>query len=516
MKINAKLITSFGTVLVTTLVVFGRISYSTFTEHAHKTSDKIIALQGSEVIYQATKTLNEEMGEIGQQLFFYMQSNACSLNSEGETKQLFETFINKNPLFRSITLSFYREKVLPPEFQSWRDEEIVKKGDQFKPFLHRQAEDLFLLWPTQTPQGPAFLLINLDLSQLALRLSSYLSNSGYLNISGAAIMLTDNHGQFLLNPIQQDVTRPLGQNILSMIDVKAPTEHVEDKGEVYAYRPPDKLFGADLTLVVPKEFNQENLIQLKNRIIAAMLIVGWVSVWIMLIIAYKISSPLRKLSKITKDIIEFNYSTEMEIPPSHDEIGELAENFENMRQKIKTLVTEDPLTQVYNRRFVMHIFDLAVMKANRDKSPLCCIMMDIDHFKKVNDSYGHQGGDIVLVAVGKVLKEISRDYDTPARYGGEEFLCLLPETTLTDATAIAERIRGTVKQLSIPFENKELCCTMSLGVSKFMPEMADTTDKIIRDADKALYQAKENGRDQVVVCQHVAIEKSVPPAVQNS
>lgn len=505
MKINVKLIASFGTVLVTTLVVFGRISYSTFAESAHQTSDKIISLQGSEVIYHATKTLHKEVVDIEQQLSLYMQSNACSLSSEAETRQLFEGFAKQHPIFRSISLSLRQGNVPPPEFQTWLDE---IEDNHFEPFFRRFADHLLLLWPTQTPQGPAFFIIKMDPVQLASQLSTSLSSSGYLNITGAAILLTD-HGHLLLDPIQQDPQNPLGQEILGKIDTTTSTQHVEDHGAVYVYSPPDKLFDADLTLVVPKEFNQENLVQLKNRIIAAMLIVGWVSIWIMLIIAYRISSPIRKLSKITKDIIEFNYSTEMEIPPSNDEIGELAENFENMRQKIKSLVTEDPLTRIYNRRFVMHIFDLAVLKANRDHTPLCCIMMDIDYFKKVNDTYGHQAGDAVLMAVGKALKEISRDYDTPARYGGEEFLCLLPETTLADAIVIAERIAGAVKQLVITVDNKELRCTMSLGVAEFLPEQADTTDKIIHNADKALYQAKGNGRDQVVVY-HEPAEEAIP------
>ena len=414
MKISAKLIISFGTVLVTTLVVFGGISYRTFTESTHKTSDKIITLQSIELIYHATKTVNKEIGDIQQQLFLYLQSNACSLNSETETKQLFEKFASQNPLFLSISLFLCQGKV-PPEFQTWLDE---VEGNQVEPFLRRQSDDLFLLWPMQTPQGRAFLVIKLDQTQLASRLSSYLSNSGYLNISGAAIMLTD-HGHLLLDPIQQDAKKPLGQAILGTIKTMELTEHVEDRGAVYVYHPSDRLFDADLTLVVPKEFNQENLIQLKDRIIAAMLIVGWVSIWIMLIIAFRISSPIRKLSKITKDIIEFNYSTEMEIPPSSDEIGELAENFENMRQKIKSLVTEDPLTQVYTRRFMMHIFDRAVLKASRNNTPLCCIMMDIDHFKKVNDTYGHPWEPIQRLAPTPFLRQpysSSEPHSSPYTY----------------------------------------------------------------------------------------------------
>lgn len=495
MKINAKLVASFGTVLITTLVVFGRISYSTFTESAHMASDKIISLQSSEIIYNTTELLRREVSNIEQQLSLYMQVNACSLGTDAENKELLEGFATHTPLFRSISLYLRRGNLSPPEFQTWMDE---FEANQFEPFLTRRVDDLLLLWPTQTPQGAAFFVVTLDPLHFAERLRSTLSSSGYLNVSGAAIVLT-RHGKPLFIPVLQDAQKTLARDILTGVDIDALAEDVEDRGEYFVYRPKATIFKADLTMVVPKKFNQDNLVTLKNRIIAAMLIVAWISVWIMLIIAYRISSPIRKLSKITKDIIEFNYSTEMEIPPSNDEIGELAENFENMRQKIKTLVTEDPLTKVYNRRFVMHIFDLAVLKANSSKTPLSCIMMDIDYFKKVNDTYGHQGGDAVLTAVGTVLKEISRDYDTPARYGGEEFLCLLPETTLPDAVAIAERIRKAIKELVVVFGEIELRCTVSLGVAEFVAERVDTTDKIIHDADEALYQAKKNGRDQVVV-----------------
>jgi len=342
------------------------------------------------------------------------------------------------------------------------------------------------------------LIITLDQAQLTSRLRSSLSASGGIHVSGAAILLTDNQKQSLVAPIQQDEGHPISKDILEGMRNTTLPKEVEKRGEVYVYRSPDPLLGAEMTLIVPEEFNQGNLIQLKNRVIAAMVIVAWFSIWVMLIIAYRIASPIRKLSEVTKDMIAFNYSTDMKIPPSHDEIGELAENFETMRQKIKSLVTEDPLTGVYNRRFVMHIFDLAVLKATREDSPLCAIMMDIDYFKKVNDTHGHQAGDAILVAVGRVLKEISRDYDTPARYGGEEFLCLLPDTTLTDAVAIAQRIRQAIKAIVVPFEGKELRCTMSLGVASLIPGEHNSTDTIIANADRALYQAKENGRNQVV------------------
>lgn len=508
MKINAKLISSFGTVLVTTLIVFGCICYYTFNESAHKTTDKIITLQSSEIIYHATKTFKKAISGIEQQLASHLVSNACSLSSGDEIRALFEGFAKQSPIFREVSLYLYRSGATPPEFRTWLEE---SERENLEPFFVKQDKELFLLWPTQTPQGRACFVIKLDQAQLAATLRSYLVNSGYLNIHGAAILLTDK-GEFLVEPIQQDENNPLPPDVLTPLSTVAPIEHVEQRGAVFVYRPPDTLFNAELTLVVPTAFNQEDLYTLKNRIIAAMLIVSWVSIWVMLIIAYKIADPIRKLSAVTKDIIAFNYTTELEIQPSNDEIGELAANFETMRHKIKELVSNDPLTKVYNRRFMMHLFDLEVSKALRQGTPLCCIMMDVDHFKKINDTHGHQVGDVALVEVGKTLLEISRSYDTPARYGGEEFLFLLPDTSINDATAIAERIRLAIKQLVIPVGEKVIRCTMSLGVAELDAALADTRDKIIHNADHALYQAKDNGRDQVVVYQRPEAQAAMPPA----
>ncbi len=489
MKIHAKLITSFGTVLVATLTIFGFISYYTFANSTRQNSDRIITLQSSEVIYQLTKSLNKEIGQIEQELTAFVQQNACSLSSEAETKALFAGFARRNPLFHSISLYHVEARNIPAEFRSWLDE--VAQHDQVEPLFRRQSDELYLLWPTQTPTGRAFLVIAIDQGQLAASIRSY------LRINGCAVLLSE-QGRNLLTPVQQNPLHPMAAEVLGHLTSNLSPGQIERQGGVYTYQTRDTLLGADLTLVVPAGFYQADLNSLKNRIVAAMLIVGWVSVWILLFVAFKISSPIRKLSKATKDIVAFNYSTELEIEPSQDEIGELAESFEVMRQKIKNLVTKDPLTHVYNRLFMMHLFELAVLKAVRQEGSLSCIMMDIDHFKKVNDTYGHQGGDAVLVAVGKTLRENSRDYDTPARYGGEEFIFILPETPLSHAVSIAERIRMAIKGMVIPFEDTEIHCTMSLGVAEFDLYQVNTTDQIIKNADQALYNAKQGGRDQVV------------------
>jgi diguanylate cyclase (GGDEF)-like protein len=129
--------------------------------------------------------------------------------------------------------------------------------------------------------------------------------------------------------------------------------------------------------------------------------------------------------------------------------------------------------------------------------------MDIDHFKKVNDTYGHQLGDIVLVNIANVIKKHLRTYDVAARYGGEEFVAILPETPLDEAITVAERIRAATQQSSFSNKLQTLKITISIGVATFPMPGLDSVDDLIRIADEGLYRAKSEGRNRVVTLQQV-------------
>jgi len=255
--------------------------------------------------------------------------------------------------------------------------------------------------------------------------------------------------------------------------------------------------GLHLDYLLPRSIFFAPLATLKNRIIAATILLAWVAVWVVLIVAYRLSKPLLKLAKVTNDMIAFNYGTPFEFAMTGDEIGDLARSVETMRQRIESLVIKDPLTKTYNRRYLMHAFKQVFAKARRKGEELACIIMDIDFFKNINDTYGHQAGDDVLRAIGALLQEDTRPYDTlatVARYGGEEFVLLLPGVGNSEALKVAERLRRTVAAHVMPHGIK---CTMSLGVAVLEKEH-ESPDKLLNLADEALYRAKAEGRDRVV------------------
>jgi diguanylate cyclase (GGDEF)-like protein len=172
--------------------------------------------------------------------------------------------------------------------------------------------------------------------------------------------------------------------------------------------------------------------------------------------------------------------------------------------KILQHATLDALTGLNNRHQFAHRLKQETATAKRQNAPLCCIMLDVDFFKKVNDNYGHAVGDCVLKNVAKIIKKEIREYDIASRYGGEEFSILTPHTTIDEAYLIAQRLRSEIEKKKINIEEyriegkKEISVTISVGVSLFDKKKSDPAI-LYQDADKALYEAKEHGRNRVVV-----------------
>ena len=172
--------------------------------------------------------------------------------------------------------------------------------------------------------------------------------------------------------------------------------------------------------------------------------------------------------------------------------------------EILKYATLDALTGFYNRRQLEERAKQETSHAKRRGTPLCAIMTDIDFFKKVNDTYGHAVGDLVLKTVAKVIRAQLREYDIAARYGGEEFVILLPFTNKEEAYLVAERLRKAVKNKAINIEKfntknktQTINVTISLGISEYNPDI-HSAKELIMNADKALYVSKETGRNKVV------------------
>jgi len=164
----------------------------------------------------------------------------------------------------------------------------------------------------------------------------------------------------------------------------------------------------------------------------------------------------------------------------------------------RLLSITDGLTKVYNHRHFHEVLENEWLRSQRYKIPLSLLMIDVDHFKKVNDMYGHQLGDMVLAGIARVLMVNTRELDTVARYGGEEFAVILPQTDVEKAKIVGEKLREKVKEQHFHEQLKPGEITISVGIAAASSEMKTMKD-LITTADYALYTAKENGRNRVVV-----------------
>ncbi len=236
------------------------------------------------------------------------------------------------------------------------------------------------------------------------------------------------------------------------------------------------------------------------------------------LLGLSIVRPLNRLTQGAGQVAEGNLEVDLPIV-SRGEIGYMTEVFNDMVKRLrqgrkdlaainKTLEEKnkelekisvtDTLTGLYNRKHLMETLIQELARGERYDHPMSVLMIDIDHFKKYNDTYGHLAGDRVLARMASIFVDSLRRVDYVARYGGEEFLVMLPETPLEEALTAAERIRTRVAQEKFTGHNDGISITVSIGISGFQRK-GDSPESIIASADAALYQAKRSGRNRVVL-----------------
>jgi diguanylate cyclase (GGDEF)-like protein len=170
-----------------------------------------------------------------------------------------------------------------------------------------------------------------------------------------------------------------------------------------------------------------------------------------------------------------------------------------LREVLRTQSVRDPLTNLYNRRYMEESLDRELSRAVRKNSPLSLMLIDVDYFKRFNDTFGHEAGDMVLRSLGSLLQTQLRREDIICRYGGEEFIVILPDAALDSTRQRGEQLREATKELVTEFRGQALGkITLSIGVATF-PQNGTTVEALVEAADAALYQAKKHGRDRVVL-----------------
>jgi diguanylate cyclase (GGDEF)-like protein len=199
---------------------------------------------------------------------------------------------------------------------------------------------------------------------------------------------------------------------------------------------------------------------------------------------------------ITKPIDEMELLARVNV---HHKLSRTIRELEESQRALAELATTDPLTKLKNRRAFFDNGAKCLSLSKRYESDLSVILLDVDFFKKINDTYGHQVGDEALLMVARILIELTRDIDTVARIGGEEFAVLLPDTNRLGSAVLAERIRAAIEKEQHVVGDKIVSMTVSIGIASLRTDAPDSVDQMLNVADTRLYLAKKSGRNRICV-----------------
>jgi diguanylate cyclase (GGDEF)-like protein len=227
-------------------------------------------------------------------------------------------------------------------------------------------------------------------------------------------------------------------------------------------------------------------------------------------LARSIERPIERLVDFSESMREGEYAASClpkkmqgapdEVSRLHDSFCTLGETLRETIGELESISVTDSLTGLRNRRYLMQEGERLVARHMRSGQPLAALMLDIDHFKKVNDTHGHQTGDALLRHVSGIMAETVRGSDVLARIGGEEFCILAPSADEAQAVLLAERIRERVQMCPLPLGRETLACTLSIGVARLAEDVefgSSPLEDALARADAALYEAKRTGRNRV-------------------
>lgn len=258
----------------------------------------------------------------------------------------------------------------------------------------------------------------------------------------------------------------------------------------------DEIVGAICVLRPAKEVNK--MVSKSVIPVIGIVIIG-IALAVVFIFRYfrKISKSFGQIGTFLQEVEDGNLKAEMdtEVLSRNDEIGRVAFASVGMRNSLRNLVEKDALTALYNRRYSNERLKTISRKSTDSGKPFSVSIGDIDFFKKVNDTYGHDAGDMVLVAVANTLKKFMKEKGFVARWGGEEFLIVFEKSDLTEAEKSLNELLEQIRAIEVPYGDTVIKVTMSYGVTTGYP---DDIEKTLKEADDRLYYAKQHGRNQVV------------------
>lgn len=530
--------------LIFVIVLIMSLSGFFFIKYQKKAIEQTTFQINNENTQQVLGNIEQDLYQFGQQLTLLSKTSPIQAKDSVITASYLKSF-DVSSLFKSdekVTLYNQHNEIIC-------DNSMIKASTESTPFKdfssvipHRAFSSewyfennipykFFAITVDDKAAANGTLVANFSFKRIWQKYSSYkIGQNGFL-------ILFDNRNRVLMHPeLQRILTESLDANFFDLTGFLASSFVIEEPTflkingvNYFATYQYNARFQIGALALQPQSEIQELIHNMAFIIVLLLASTLFATVFIILILFKKFAFPLKEIIQKTNFIANGNFdTTPLPVLNSKSELGLLTTSFnqmhfiikkqikdlENHRDNLETLVKErtqeledakiqlelisktDELTKLPNRRDMFEKIHLEASRSARSRRDFCFVYIDIDKFKEVNDTYGHNFGDTVLKTVANVLRHSLRKYDYLARWGGEEFLCVLPETDLNGATIVAERFRKKVAKEKIKHENIEISVTITLGVALYNSKLG--VEKSIQLADTALYKGKESGRNQVV------------------
>lgn len=397
------------------------------------------------------------------------------------------------------------EQTYPAELpDDWQDQldrrKIIVSGVSDS---DRQAPSVTIAVPILSSTGGTLGLLaaEIELNALSDLLSSFLAGDG-LRPDTTQLLLVGDQGRILASTMPHDNA----QDAARLPQQLFPASHVLRE---YTNRHGDDVLGIlapvpELSWAVVMERQQDQLlapvVRLRNRTMFGIAMLASIIGFVAYLVARGIVTPLERLTEAASRVADGDLDVAIPVA-RHDELGTTTQVFNDMvsqlrhsRARLEQLSTTDALTQLANRKHVLEKLATHLERFRRYGTPFSILLIDADHFKRINDELGHVAGDRVLRRLGVILRRMLRSVDIAGRYGGEEFLVILDETRIGEALQTAERIRNAIASSKVRVGDSAVGFSVSIGVAEI--GNGENEDQLIVRADAALYQAKQQGRNR--------------------
>lgn len=518
LSFTKKMIISMLIIIVIPIITLGVLTY----QQSKNVLIEDLKTNNNNILFSTEYYINKYISEEENSIKFwvsdpYIASYFSNPAVEEHIKSEWKKFINHNKDIRRLyfgskdgKFAIKPDMVIPKEYDprqgDWYKRAVKSNGDTIwsEPYFDQMSGEMMVTVSCLVRDETNKKIIGVIGVDYNLRnVSEDLYNNGWKGFEQADKFIIDNKGEIIVNSDYSKIGKDISSNswVKSILINNSGSTIIKTKAEklLINYITINKT-GWKLISILPMKVVQSVVIPIRNRTLVIAVLSGLIACLAGLYLSKRTSDRIKSIINFMEEVEKGNNEV-LGFYDGDDMFGELNRKFNalainiNLKMnEIKHIAYTDGLTGLYNHRYIYQKLEEEINRLRRYKAELSIIMIDVDFFKSINDTYGHQVGDQALILVASSIKNNIREIDIVGRYGGEEFLVIMPGCSGKECYMAAERIRKNIEEIKWDYKERKL--TISLGIKQFAGE---DTVSLIDAADKLLYKAKELGRNRIEI-----------------